>query len=427
MATFPDSEPYLSMSHSQYSLPPANTGPYFEYSSSGFSVPQPLNPRSSLFQVEGGYPTSIPPSSAGDITTPLDSLPTNHLHGASPQLDLCLAMPSPSSSFSLSPFPDTPPTDGLVDINAIYHEPLDGFRKAEVHNFLLSPSFPWYQPSPQNYSTQPQSHFLQSGYGPTTHPQNLSTQPGQPYLANATCELNHLQAALLPTQSGIESHITASGYAHNLSPTPEDFEKENTFGEAPYFPFTNFVQPGASVSTMPPLRPPFDAAEPVSPLRGPNGLSSVPDRTTRPSSIKNPYTQQSRGKAWTSKILCRWGNPTEHCGVRVLATSYAVRDHLREYHADVKERRRQNDGGKKDTKMKCLWVGCRRRETLDEENLGRHICQSVKAGHLLSPDSNSEGGTLRVLGSNCELCGRSFSRRDAMLRHLKANCNSLPR
>jgi hypothetical protein len=178
---------------------------------------------------------------------------------------------------------------------------------------------------------------------------------------------------------------------------------------------------------MPPLRPPFDAAKPVSPLRGPNGLSSVPDRTTRPSSIKNPYTQQSRGKACTSKILCRWGNPTEHCGVRVLATSYAVRDHLREYHADVKERRRQNDGGKKDTKMKCLWVGCRRRETLDEENLGRHICQSVKAGHLLSPDSNSEGGTLGVLGSNCELCGRSFSRRDAMLRHLKANCNSLPR
>jgi hypothetical protein len=187
-------------------------------------------------QVEGGYPTSISPSSAGDITTPLDSLPTNHLHGASPQLDLCLAMPSPSSSFSLSPFPDTPPTDGLVDINAIYHEPLDDFRKAEVHNFLLNPSFAWYQPSPQNYSTQPQSHFPQSGYGPTTHPQNLSTQLGQPYLANATCELNHLQAALLPTQSGIESHITASGYAHNLSPTPEDFEKGNTFGEAPYFP-----------------------------------------------------------------------------------------------------------------------------------------------------------------------------------------------
>jgi hypothetical protein len=183
---------------------------------------------------------------------------------------------------------------------------------------------------------------------------------------------------------------------------------------------------------MSPPCPPFDAAEPVSPPRGPKGLSSAPDQsgfscTTRPSPTKRSHTQKSRGKACSSKILCRWGNPTEHCGVRVLATSCAVRDHLREYHADVKKRHRQNDGGKKGTKMECLWVGCRRREALDEENPGRHICQSVKAGHVLSLDSDSEGGTLGVLGSNCELCGRSFSRRDAMLRHLKANCNSLPR
>lgn len=180
---------------------------------------------------------------------------------------------------------------------------------------------------------------------------------------------------------------------------------------------------------MPPPGPPFDAAKDVSPHFS---LSSAPDQsvfscTTRPSSIKCPHTQKSRGKACTSKILCRWGNPTEHCGVRVLATSYAVREHLREYHADVNERYHQSDGGKKDTKIECLWVGCRRRELLNEENLGRHICQSVKAGHLLSLDSDSEGAELGVLGAYCELCGRSFSRRDAMLRHLKKNCNSLPR
>lgn len=178
---------------------------------------------------------------------------------------------------------------------------------------------------------------------------------------------------------------------------------------------------------MPPPLPPFDAAEPV-----PKGLSSAPDQsvfscTTRPSSMKRPDTQKSRGKACTSKILCQWGNPAEHCGVRVLATSYAVREHLRNYHDDVKELYRQSDGGKKVIKTECLWVGCRRREPLTEGSLGRHICTSVKAGHLLSLDSDSEGGTLGVLGSYCELCGRYFSRRDAMLRHLKANCKSLPR
>lgn len=164
--------------------------------------------------------------------TPLDPLPTNHLHRASPQLNLCSAIPSPSN-FSLSPFPDTPLTNGLLDIDATYHEPLNGFRKTEVPTFLPNPSFAWYQPSPQNYSSQPQRHFLQTDYGaPTTYPKNLSTQP---YPANATRELHHLQAALLPNQPGIGSHITASGYAHNLSPTLEDFEKENRFGEAPHF------------------------------------------------------------------------------------------------------------------------------------------------------------------------------------------------
>lgn len=95
------------------------------------------------------------------------------------------------------------------------------------------------------------------------------------------------------------------------------------------------------------------------------------------------------------------------------------------FHADVEKRCRQHDGGKKETKIECLWVGCRRPELLNEENLGRNICQSAKAGHLLSLNSDSEGGELGVLGSNCELCGRSFPRRDAMLRHLRKNCDSL--
>ena len=50
----------------------------------------------------------------------------------------------------------------------------------------------------------------------------------------------------------------------------------------------------------------------------------------------------------------------------------------------------------------------------------------AKAGHLLSLNSDAENGELWVLASNCELCGRSFSRRDAMLR-LRKNCDSLSR
>lgn len=426
------------MSHPHF-LPPASTGPQFGYTSSRFSFPRYPAPQSNLFQVDGGYPIPIPPSCAADMTTPLDPLPANHLHRASPQLNLSSATPSPSSSFSSSPFPDTPPTNELVDINATYydHEPLNGFQKAEVPTFLSIPGFACYQPSPQNYSTQPQPHFLQTDYGAPTYPQNLSTQP---YPTGATRDFNHPQSALLPTQPGIGSHrnrshrigshrirsyITPPGYAHNLPPTLEEFEKENRFGEAPHFMLTNFVQPEASVLTMPHPGLPFDAAEPVS---LPFGLSPASDQpafscTTRPS-VKRPRTQKSGSKAYTYKILCRWGNPMEHCGVQVLATGSAVRDHLRQYHADVGKIYRQNDGGKKDTKIECLWKGCQRRGLLNEDSLGRHICQSTSARHLLS---HSEGEELGVFGSDCEFCGRSFSRRDAMLRHQKKNCDSLPR
>ena len=128
-----------------------------------------------------------------------------------------------------------------------------------------------------------------------------------------------------------------------------------------------------------------------------------PDATPSPPQVGGflwPYpTVQSLHIPPTTLRKCEWDGGS--CGVALDDISPAgIARHLRSYHF------RNNWQAR--SRGRCCWgTGCRGDE-MNFESMGKHVAQV----HL--------GSTKR----QCQQCGGTFARNDALLRHLREHCES---
>lgn len=333
---------------------------------------------------------------------PLDSQleGTEYLQNASPGFSTVSPVLTSSSGPS-SPYPNTPPTH---ENNAIYpSEPLgyeDRFNQVEE----ACASIP---ASTQQLPIEPQQQLPQNQYyyPPPAFPQNVTppfSQDFVDYSAQAGQNIGNSQFS----QHNIQPEMV---YLYPSDPLPAlcciDALPNENWNALP-----QSTTPEASTSTMPPPFAPFTMPTAESFQIGPSSFSHQP--TVYSVSSNHTHAQMGKAEASASMIRCRWGNPTVQCTALVEATGPAVREHLRQFHEDVQNHRREGEA----TKMKCIWAGCPSRRLLNEDSVGRHICHTD--GHILSDDLD---GQVRAVGVkfHCEKCDGFYSRNDALQRHKK--------